>query len=332
MIQPVQPVPPVEPSGPRPRWSVMIPTYHCASYLRETLQSVLAQDPGPDAMQIEVVDDHSTDDPEAVVRDVGGDRVSFHRQPENVGHVANFDTCLARARGHLVHLLHGDDAVRPGFYEAMGRAFDTAPEIGAAYCRYIAMDERGRWTVLSALERPEAGVVAGWLDEIATGQRLQTPSMVVRRSVYEHLGGFDRRVEKYGEDWEMWVRIAAHYPVWHEPEPLALYRIHTSSLSGETVRSGANMRDLARVIKINRTHLPPDRADALTQQAKRNNALAALRRATRSLKSGDSATLRAQVREAVRMSRSPQVLAASGAVLALAAGKAVGLPTSLHGS
>ena len=51
-----------------PLWSVMIPTYNCARYLRETLASVLAQDPGPEVMQIKVIDDCSTlDDPEAVV-------------------------------------------------------------------------------------------------------------------------------------------------------------------------------------------------------------------------------------------------------------------------
>lgn len=47
---------PVADGEPRPLWSVMIPTYNCASYLRETLASVLAQDPGPDLMQIAVVD------------------------------------------------------------------------------------------------------------------------------------------------------------------------------------------------------------------------------------------------------------------------------------
>ena len=40
-----------------------------------------------------------------------------------------------------------------------------------------------------------------------------TPSIVVRRSVYERLGSFDRRLV-CAEDWEMWVRIAAHYPIW----------------------------------------------------------------------------------------------------------------------
>jgi glycosyltransferase involved in cell wall biosynthesis len=71
----------------RPLWSVMIPAYNCAQFLRETLQSVLAQDPGPEIMQIEVVDDCSTrDDPEAVVAELGRGRVSFFRQPQNVGH------------------------------------------------------------------------------------------------------------------------------------------------------------------------------------------------------------------------------------------------------
>jgi len=48
---------PVAPDASRPLWSVMIPTYNCARYLREALGSVLDQDPGPGAMQVEVVDD-----------------------------------------------------------------------------------------------------------------------------------------------------------------------------------------------------------------------------------------------------------------------------------
>jgi glycosyltransferase involved in cell wall biosynthesis len=294
----------------------MIPTYDCAGYLRETLRSVLAQDPGPEAMQIEVVDDGSTrDDPEAVVREVGGGRVAFFRQPENVGHVRNFDTCLHRSRGHLVHLLHGDDAVRDGFYRRMAEPFARHPEIGAAFCRQIIMDEDGHWTVLSRLEEPRSGVLPNWLERIAEGQRLQAPAIVVRREVYERLGGFDRRIAAYGEDWEMWVRIAAHCPVWYETEPLAVYRVHTRSLSGRTVRSGENGRDLRRAIEINRESLPPERAAELSRRAAEANAHACLRRAFRLANAGERRASLAQLRESVRFSRAPSVLATAAAVL-----------------
>jgi glycosyltransferase involved in cell wall biosynthesis len=113
----------------------MIPAHDCAGYLRETLASVLAQDPGPDQMQIEVVDDASSDDPRGAVDELGQGRVGFFRQPRNVGHVANFNTCLERSRGQLVHLLHGDDCVRDGFYVAMQRLLEREVEAGAASCR-----------------------------------------------------------------------------------------------------------------------------------------------------------------------------------------------------
>jgi GT2 family glycosyltransferase len=295
----------------------MIPTYHCASLLAQTLCSVLRQDPGPDVMQIEVVDDHSErDDPERVARDVGGGRVSFFRQPKNVGHVRNFNTCLQRSRGTLVHLLHGDDAVREGFYATLGAAFDRDPSIGAAFCRFIAMDDAGHWHTIGPLMAPVAGVLPNWLEQIARGQRLQPPSIVVRRDVYERLGGFDDRILYYGEDWEMWTRIAAHYPVWYEPEPLALYRMRAASLSSGAMSTGQNIRDLARAIAINRALLPPNEADAISSFATVDTAMTALRRSHRMLRAGETRGPLVQLREALRLSRSPRVLAASAKLLA----------------
>lgn len=301
---------PVPDGTSRPRWSVMIPTYNCADYLRETLSGVLAQDPGPAAMQIAVVDDCSTrDDPEAVVAELGRGRVEFFRQPQNVGHVANFNTCLQRARGELVHLLHGDDGVRDGFYRIMQRAFDEHPEIGNAFCRHILMDERGHWQTISPLERAESGILGDWLEKIAVEQRLQTPSMVVRRAAYETLGGFDRRIRSYGEDWEMWIRLAAHYPVWYEVAPLAVYRVHKATLTGRSEATGAHIRDLRQVIEIARSYLPAPRAAELSRRASEVCALAAIRRAGR-LSLGDWPIALAHVREALRCCRSPRVMKA----------------------
>jgi GT2 family glycosyltransferase len=307
------PVPTLPIDAVRPLWSVMIPTYNCADYLREALTSVLAQDPGQERMQIEVVDDSSThDDPAAVVAELGKRRVGFFRQRHNVGHVANFNTALQRSHGQLIHLLHGDDRVEPGFYAAMERAFAERPDIGAAFCRDRRIDESGRTLSVAAPVAGRSGVLDGWLATIAAGQRLQAPAMVVRREVYEALGGFDRRISCYGEDWEMWVRIAAHYPVWYETEPLAAYRIHTSSLTARGIRTGAHAEDYRRVIEINRAHLPGDRVDEWSRAAKVNFARACMRRGWRALRTADAATALAHFREGVRTSVSWPVLAEFG--------------------
>lgn len=302
-------LPPVPDGTCRPLWSVMIPTYNCARYLRETLASVLAQDPGPEVMQIEVIDDHSTrDDPAAVVAELGPGRVGFYRQPENRGHTRNFQTCLERSRGTLIHLLHGDDCVRDGFYRKLQRAFEAKPEIGAAFCRQIYMNADGHWTGISHLEQRESGVLSNWLERIAVDQRIQTPSIVVRRAVYEKLGMFDQRLS-WVEDWEMWVRIAVHYQVWYEVAPLALYRIHANSNSGRHTRSGENVRDLRRAIEIMQSYLPEPMAGELSNQARENWALYVLRyEAPGLLAAGDMPAATTQMQEALKCSRSMNVL------------------------
>jgi glycosyltransferase involved in cell wall biosynthesis len=80
--------------GTRPYWSVMIPTYNPrADYLEETLNSVLRQDPGPDQMQIEVVDDCSKDDTAfEVTRRLGAGRVTFHAESQNRGLANNLES------------------------------------------------------------------------------------------------------------------------------------------------------------------------------------------------------------------------------------------------
>jgi glycosyltransferase involved in cell wall biosynthesis len=110
-------IPPLFPDSSRPLWSVMIPVFNCAQFLKETLESVLSQDLGETLMQIEVVDDASTDtDVAALVNKIGKGRVRYFCQTFNAGSLRNFETCINRSKGKLVHLLHGDDRVKDGFY------------------------------------------------------------------------------------------------------------------------------------------------------------------------------------------------------------------------
>ena len=295
----------------------MIPSYNAGDFLASAIESVLRQAGAPGDMQIAVVDDCSDDDPRALVDEIGGGRVELFRQVANVGNVGNFNTCLQRARGTVVHLLHADDEVVQGFYRTLERPLLEIDGVGAAFCRFVAISEDGRPLKYGRTERPTPGVVEDWLPKIARGQRLQPPAIAVRRDIYERVGGFDARLDGYGEDWEMWVRIAAATEVWHDPAPLALYRVHAASISSDQLRTGANVRKLRLAIELNRRHFAPELADEIARDALRSSALAALRRGGRLLRRGDAAGMRAQVREALRCERSPRVLVHSAALLTL---------------
>lgn len=301
-------IPPIEPGARRPLWSVLIPTHNCADYLREALGSVLRQDPGPERMEIIVVDDCSTeDDPGAVVREVGGERVRFIRQERNVGKVRNYETGLRESRGRLIHQLHGDDRVREGFYRAMENLFEEVPGLGAAFCRSVYIDENGKWTALTGMEQYADGVVEGFLERIVIGQRVQTPAMVVRREVYEQLGGFDRRFDCM-EDWEMWIRIAAHYPVGFLNRVLAQYRVHGQNATHETLLSGEALATQDQLLRIVDEYLPGELVRKVRRPRAGKQAEFLLEAAGKMRQAGSGELFWRCVGKALRLSLNPCIL------------------------
>lgn len=259
------------PVGQGPVWSVMIPAFNCLPYLQLALEGVLTQDPGEEIMQIEVVDDASTDgDIAGLVATIGHGRVKYFRQQTNVGSLRNFETCINRSKGRYVHLLHGDDLVVPGFYSAIGALFARFPEAGAAFCRSAYIDASGKQIGQTGIILQEPGIIPGWLQQIAKVNLLQPPSMVVKRSVYEDLGSF--YAGYYGEDWEMWCRIAAKYAVATTPDCLAMYRVHPQNISAHAHDTGQSQKDISRFIEIISRYLPEEERAYIKNEARKNYA------------------------------------------------------------
>jgi glycosyltransferase involved in cell wall biosynthesis len=249
---------PCDDNQPRPTWSVLVPCYNCADFLGQALESVLMQDPGPERMEILVIDDCSDlDDPKQVVDAVGRGRVRFMRQTANVGKVRNYETGLQASRGHLIHQLHGDDRVVDGFYRGMEAAFTAFPAAGAFFCESDYIDENGKVTGRTGRERERTGMLADWLPRLVEAQRIQTPAMVVKREVYETLGGFDRRLD-CSEDWEMWVRIANRFPVGFCAEARAQYRYSANNNSARSILNGTRGAIQRRMFEIVDSYLPAE--------------------------------------------------------------------------
>ena len=271
----------------------MLPTYEPDEKLCRALASVLSQAPSTDQMQISVVDDASKrSDVAALVHaaDPSG-RVELIRHDRRLGLGGNWNRAIAAARGDLVHLLHQDDYVLPGFYRRMDEVFRRTPSIGMAFCRCRIVDSDNRPIKTSSRLRWTPGTIHGWLSRIAERQRVQCPAAVVARSTYEAVGGY-RTDLCMALDWEMWVRIAARYQVGYEPRPLAAYCRHDANESAQLHASGAVWPDLVKTIEINACSFPEASRAALLRRSAEWYAGSARRAAATQLAQGDAAAAR----------------------------------------
>jgi glycosyltransferase involved in cell wall biosynthesis len=272
----------------RPMFSVMIPTFEPGDLLAQSLKSVLSQGVPAEEMQIAVVDDGSSErDVAALVQSIDrSGRVEVHTHGSRAGLAGNWNRALSLAKGHLVHLLHQDDFVLPHFYARAERAFSRNHLIGMAFCRTRIVDHQGLTMKNSSRLRLWPGVISNWLPRIAVRQRLQTPAVVVARSTYEQVGGY-RSDLLQTLDWEMWVRIAAHKPVWYDPRTLSVYRRHSANETSRLVKRGVYWPDIARAIRINAQSLPAELRQPITSQSARWHAGSVLRTSLAHLKRGD---------------------------------------------
>jgi hypothetical protein len=179
----------------------------------------------------------------------------------------------------------------------------------------VYVDARGRRLEVAPLEPAASGILAEGARFLAAEQRIMTPCIVVRRSVYEQLGGFDDRLA-CAEDWEMWVRIAARFPVYYEERPLACYRLHDDSNTGRNLRSGLSLDHTRLAIDLFAEYFEPAERRAVKRAAFSRYAESAVETAWNFQSQGDNAAARAQLRVAWRLERSPRTAARIARVFA----------------
>ena len=276
------------------RFSVMIPTFEPSRSLLDAIQSVLKQfdeasahgnDLSKDSLQITVVDDaSSTVDVSSLLKESGlADRVEFVKSGKHLGLAGNWNHAVSLARANLVHLLHQDDRVERGFYQQMWQAFQEQPELGMAFCRTKIVDDEGHTIKKTSRLQWRRGVLKAWLWRIGERQRVQCPSVVVKKATYAAIGGFRPDLVQ-ALDWEMWVRIAGKFPVWYEPRSLAVYRRHKQSESSRLLASDMVWPDIAKAITINSASFPAELRRAMTSRSARWHAKSCLRNVRKNIR------------------------------------------------
>ncbi|MHB8324117.1 MAG: glycosyltransferase family 2 protein [Candidatus Dormibacteria bacterium] len=227
---------------------VLICTYQSVLEVGAAIESCLRE--GLEEAQITVVDNASRDGTAALVRD-RFPQVRLLAMARNLGFSRAVNRGVQGAGGELILLLNPDAALLPGALPAMLRALGDDPQRGAISPRVEREDGRldracrrsfpspavalFRLSGLSRLGRGSARLGAYNLTHIPSDRAIPVDSgtgacLLVRRSVWDRVGGLDEGYFMYGEDLELcWQIHQLGLTVWYEPKALVLHHKGRSS-------------------------------------------------------------------------------------------------------
>lgn len=209
-----------------PLVSVVIPVYNGERFLRESLESVFAQS----FLDYEIVcvDDGSTDGSCALLKQYGA-RLRVIQQV-NAGQSAARNAGVEIAAGRFVAFLDQDDRWYPTKLAQQVAELTARPDVTMVHCNYDRMDGEGRVLVAGVALVERESALASPLGRLI-GEALVFPSaMMVRRDVFQRVGGFDPELRGF-EDFDLMARLKQLGPFALVDESGMAYRIHAGGFT-----------------------------------------------------------------------------------------------------
>ncbi len=209
--------------------SIGVPVYNGENFLRDCLESIVAQ--SFTDFELTICDNASTDGTEAICREfVERDgRVRYHRQSHNLGAAPNYNDVYHRSRGKYFKWAAHDDLIEPKYIERCVEALDAHPESPLAYARFDTIDDNGDVIELGnphpELCAPDVRIRAGAaIRPYIHGGASDSPIFgLMRRSALDRT----RLHGSYtGSDRTLLLELALQGPFFEVPERLFLTREH----------------------------------------------------------------------------------------------------------
>jgi hypothetical protein len=214
---------------------VIVPCYRYGHFLRQCVESVLAQHM---EVRVLIIDDASPDDSAEIGADLAARdaRVALTRHKANKGHIATYNEGIEWATNPYVLLLSADDYLLPGALARAVRVMEIRPEVGFVFGNAFELVQAG---IMMPVEPLVAGrspvkdcIMTGQEFVIRSGARniVPTPTAVVRTSIQKRVGGYRSELPHSG-DMEMWLRLSLCASVGFVNAYQAVYRLHSGNMS-----------------------------------------------------------------------------------------------------
>ena len=213
--------------------TIVVPCYNYGRYLRQCVYSILTQDVD---LNVDIIDDASTDDTESIGSALASEdqRVTYQRHVRNLGHIATYNEGLQRADGTYSLLLSADDMLAPGALRRAVDVLEAYPDVALLHGAVVQFrdvpppDPSSR--ALPTVRMWEgAEFITHCCKEI--WNPVNTPTAVVRTATQKAVGGYLSDLP-FAADLEMWMRLATRGRVAEIMDSIqAYYRVHDNNMS-----------------------------------------------------------------------------------------------------
>ena len=227
-------------SASSPELSVVMPAYNAGPYVRESLDSVLAE-AGDDA-EVIVVDDGSTDETPRILAGYG-DRIRVV-PGEHAGLSAARNRCLAHARGRWVAFHDADDVVSPGRFAVLRRVLAAHPEAQGVFGNGARLDDPSVRVVPDHLARACAGRRLTARD-LFEGYPVYFQAALIARDAFRATGPYDPGLPVQ-PDIEYGYRLFTSCPIVFVDEVVFRYRVHDANMSSDRL---GTREDIVRILE-----------------------------------------------------------------------------------
>ncbi|MFZ5970791.1 MAG: glycosyltransferase [Bacteroidota bacterium] len=241
-----------------PLVTVVCLCYNHARFVQEALESVWAQTYRN--IELIVVDDASTDESKRVIERLLQNKpgITFIALTKNEGNCRAFNRAWHIAKGEFIIDLAADDVLLPERVEKGVAAFSERSEIfGVQFGDAEWIDEEGRSLGFHSDRYPFQTIPQGDVyTEVIQRYFINSPSMMVRRSVFERLCGYDENLAY--EDFDFWVRASRSFYFFYLPDVLVKNRKLPGSLSQLQFKRGspqqlATYKVCQKILEMNTT-------------------------------------------------------------------------------
>ena len=210
-----------------PAISVVLPVYNAEAYVREAVESILAQ--SFTDFELIAINDGSTDGSGAILRELAArdTRIVLVERP-NDGLVSALNSGIKIARADLIARMDADDVSMPERFALQHDRMVQEPELAVLGSFIRVMDKAG--DIIRLGEYPlTPKAVARCLEH--GGCPVAHPAVMMRRDAVLKVGGY-RKAFCHAEDYDLWLRISdLGYAIASLPQPLLNYREHGANVS-----------------------------------------------------------------------------------------------------